>query len=100
MKKIELARIAEFLSYATRKEKYDVVVYNPETWKEYGKEEGVRHAVESASNAAETKLVEGKISLDATYLVSRGKKLSSYKPDAVAEYSSHWPYDYCYFYKL
>lgn len=100
MKKIELARIIEQISWQARKDHFNIVVVYPRIWEKYGKGEGTKHFVESASNAAGTKLIKGKITFNGTYIVSRGKELPFYKPNAVAEYSSHWPYDYCYFYRL
>lgn len=98
MKKNLLAQILEVVSQCNKRE-YDIHITHPSIWDKYGKE-GKKHFVESASNAAGTQLVQGKVSLKTAYLVSRGKQLPFPKPDAVAEYSSHWPYDFCYFYRL
>ena len=54
-----------------------------------------------ASGAADTKVVKGKLEFGKEYLVSRGEELGfGLKPSVVCEYSHHWPFDYCYLYKL
>jgi len=99
MKKIELAQILEFVSQCKKREYYINIAY-PSGWEKFGDEKGKAYFVESASGAAGTKLTKGNIRLDGVYLVSRGKKLPYIKPNAVAEYSEHWPHDFCYFYRL
>lgn len=89
----------EFISQCKKREYYISVAY-PKGWEKFGDEKGKAYFVESAAGAASTKLIKGRISFQRNYLVSRGKELPFVKPSAVAEYSEHWPYDFCYFYKL
>lgn len=103
MKKNELARLIEQISDRAGKEKFHIIALNAKNWEDpnYKKEECIQMFVESASNVADTKLIKGRISLKSMYLVSRGSELPCYsKPDAIAEYSRHWPYDFCYFYRV
>ena len=100
MTKKELAYLFANCMGCVKEKEYSIHVCNPDGWKKFGEEDGLRYFVESASGAAGTKLTKGKVLLKGLYLVSRGKELPLPKPDAVAEYSSHWPYDFCYFYKL
>lgn len=99
MNKIELAQILEYVSTCKKREYYINIAY-PSSWEKFGDEKGKAYFVESASGAAGTKLIKGRISLKRTYLVSRGKELPYQKPNAVAEYGEHWPHDFCYFYKI
>ena len=64
-------------------------------------EENIDLNIGFASNAAGTKIIKGKLEYGCEYLVSRGEELGfDLKPDVVCEYSNHWPWDYCYLYKL
>ena len=64
-------------------------------------EENIDANITFATNAADTKIIKGKLEYGCEYLVSRGEELVfDLKPDVVCEYSSHWPWDYCYLYKL
>ena len=99
MNKIELAQILEYVSTCKKREYYINIAY-PSGLEKFGDEKGKAYFVESASGAAGTKLIKGRISLKRTYLVSRGKELPYQKPNAVAEYGEHWPHDFCYFYLL
>lgn len=103
MKKNELARLIEQISDRAGKEKFHIIALNAKNWEElnYKKAECIQMFVEIAANAAGTKLIKGRISLKSMYLISRGCELPcSSKPDAIAEYSTHWPYDFCYFYRV
>ena len=65
------------------------------------REEDIDVNISFASNAAGTKIIKGTLEFGCEYLVSRGEELGfGLKPDVVCEYSSHWPWDYCYLYKL
>lgn len=100
MTKKELAQLLVCITRCAKKKEYSIHVCYPQGWEKFGETDGKRYFVESASNAAGTKLIKGRITLKGEYLVSRGKELPFCKPNAVAEYSSHWPYDFCYFYRL
>ena len=64
-------------------------------------EENIDENIAFAAKAADTKIIKGKLEYGCEYLVSRGEELVfDLKPDVVCEYSSHWPWDYCYLYKL
>jgi hypothetical protein len=64
-------------------------------------EENIDANITFAANAAATKIIKGKLEYGREYLVSRGEELGfGLNPDVVCEYSSHWPWDYCYLYKL
>lgn len=64
-------------------------------------EENIDVNIAVASGAAGVKIIKGKLENGCEYLVSRGEELGfGLKPDVVLEYSSHWPWDYCYLYKL
>lgn len=64
-------------------------------------EENIDVNITFAASAACTKIIKGKLEYGREYLVSRGEELGfNLKPDVVCEYSSHWPWDYCYLYKL
>ena len=64
-------------------------------------EENIDANITFAANAAGTKIIKGELEYGCEYLVSRGEELGfNLKPDVVCEYSSHWPWDYCYLYKL
>lgn len=64
-------------------------------------EENIDVEITLAANAADTKIIKGKLEYGCEYLVSRGEELGfGLKPDVVCEYSRHWPWDYCYLYKL
>lgn len=97
MTKKELARIIEQISWRARKEHFDVDFYDTDLLSKDSSEEWL---VGFFSRSAGAKLIKGRITLKGEYLVSRGKELPFCKPNAVAEYSSHWPYDFCYFYRL
>lgn len=99
MTKIQLAQIMEYISQCKKREYYINIAY-PSGWEKFGDKDGKKYFVESASGAAGTKLIKGRVSLKSKYLVSKGKELPYIKPNAVAEYGEHWPYDYCYFYRL
>ena len=65
------------------------------------KEENIDVNVTFASNAACTKIIKGTLEFGCEYLVSRGEELGfGLKPDVICKYSSHWPWEYCYLYKL
>ena len=100
MTKKDLAYLFANCMGCVKEKEYFINVCNPDGWVKFGEEDGRRFFIESASGAAGTKLIKGKIMLKGLYLVSKGKELPFPKPDAVAEYSSHWPWDFCYFYKL
>ena len=100
MTKKDLAYLFANCMGCAKGKEYSIDVCNTEGWVKFGEEDGRKYFIESASGAAGTKLIKGKVMLKGLYLVSRGKELPFPKPDAVAEYSSHWPYDYCYLYKL
>ena len=54
-----------------------------------------------ASGAANTTIVKGKLEFGREYLVSRGEKLVfDLKPSVICEYSNHYPFDFCYMYKI
>jgi len=99
MNKITLARVLEIVSECKKRE-FHISIYYPYIWEKYGEKIGKQHLVESASGAACTKLIKGRVGFKGTYLISKGKELPILKTNAVAEYSNHWPYDFCYFYKL
>ena len=64
-------------------------------------EQNLENNIVFASNSAGVKIIRGKIKYGQKYLVSRGEKLGfSLKPAVVLEYSNHWPWDFCYMYKL
>lgn len=64
-------------------------------------EENIDVNIIFAAGAAGTKIISGKLKYGCEYLVSRGEELGfGLMPDVVCEYSSHWPWDYCYLYKL
>ena len=100
MTKTQLAQLLECITGCAKKREYSICYCNPKGWEKYGIIDGKRYFVQSASGAAGTTLIKGRITLKGEYLVSKGKELPFSEPNAVAEYSSHWPYDYCYFYKL
>lgn len=64
-------------------------------------EEDVELWIGLAANCAGTKVIKGKLEFGKEYLVSRGEELGfGLKPSVVLEYSNHWPFDFCYMYKL
>ena len=99
MTKIQLAQIMEYISRCKKRE-YHINIAYPSGWEKFGNKDGKKYFVEFASGAAGTKLIKGRVELNGAYLISKGKELPYIKPNAVAEYSEHWPYDYCYFYRL
>lgn len=106
MTKKQLADNLSTVSYDIwrNKTKYDITLYNGGVWEEYKEKYGEEKALEQyltlASGVACSKLVKGRVSFRATYIVSKGLELPHGKPDAVIETSSHWPYDFAYLYKL
>ena len=65
------------------------------------REENIDVNITFAANAADTKIIKGKLEYGCEYLVSHGKELGfNLKPDVICEYDSHYPWDYCYLYKL
>lgn len=99
MKKSTLAQMLAY--YAEQKEKHYLVYVNANVIPTVTMEENIDIIVCHAASAACTKIIKGKIVLGKEYIVSRGEELGfGLEPDAVGEYSSHWPWDYCYFYKL
>ena len=64
-------------------------------------EEDVELWIGHATNCAGTKVIKGKLEFGKEYLVSRGEELGfGLKPDIIVEYNRHWPFDFCYMYKL
>lgn len=100
MDKTLLAQMLAF--YAGLKEKHHIVYVEATVIPTVTKEENIDIIVCHGSNAACTKIIKGEIVLGNEYIVSRGEELTGFglEPDAVGEYSSHWPWDFCYFYKL
>ena len=98
MNKIALARCLAFVSeQAAKKEKFDVDVFNTDY---LSKDSSVQWLVELFANCALAKIVKGKITHKGAYLISRGKKLPYLEPTAIIEYEGHYPYDFCYVYRL
>lgn len=64
-------------------------------------EEDVELWIGHATNCAGTKVIKGKLEFGKEYLVSRGEELGfGLKPNIICEYNRHWPFDFCYLYKL
>jgi hypothetical protein len=99
MKKSLLVQMLVF--YAQEKEKHHIEHIKVERTNYLLYEEDVDLWVNHASGAANTKIVKGKLVFGCEYLVSRGEELGfGLKPDIVCEYNRHWPFDFCYLYKL
>lgn len=100
MTKERLARLAVELSWRSRKERFDIEFFPMGIFEKIELCDELELFLTISSGCAATKLIKGRVCTKGSYLVSRGKELNCCKPDAVAEYSRHWPYDYCYFYKI
>lgn len=99
MKKSTLAQMLAY--YSEDKKKHHIMYVNANVIPTVTKEQNIDIIVCHASSAANTKIIKGEVVLGSEYIVSRGEELGfGLKPDAVGEYSSKWPWDYCYFYKL
>lgn len=95
MTKIELARMLENVSWRAKKEQFDVTIVDTKIF--IG---GSDELMTFGANSAGVQLVSGKLPVRGVYIFSRGNKIHGAEPVAVIEYSHHWPYDFCYVYKL
>lgn len=87
--------------YAEDKQKHDFAYMKANEDERFSKEQNDDLNMTVAANAANTKIVEGEFEPGAEYLVCRGETLGfGTQPDIIGEYSSHWPHDFCYLYKL
>lgn len=99
MKKSLLVQMLVF--FATTKEKYDLTYVDVLRHDLLSYDEDVDLWANHSSGAANTKIIKGKLVFGQMYLVSRGKEIGYHlKPSVVLEYSSHWPYEFCYLYKI
>lgn len=99
MKKSLLVQMLVF--YAQDKEKHHIGYVNVERSNYLTLEEDMDYWACHVSGAANTKIAKGKIVFGQEYLYSRGEELGfGLKPSVVLEYSGHWPFDFCYMYKL
>ena len=100
MDKRTLAQALVF--YAEEKQKHHVAYMVAKESEELSKKENDDLNISMAAGAADTKIVKGKFKPGARYLVCRGEEFPFcyVKPDIIGEYSSHWPHDFCYLYKL
>ena len=101
MDKESLARCLVAISCRARKERYNIEFYNLDIFSDLLNMDDETLA-SFFSNAAGSKKIKGRLPRKGSILVSRGEELPIYrvKPIAVIEYSRHWPYDYCYVYRL
>jgi len=97
--KTTLAQMLQF--FAADGKKHHFVYMEAIKHDKLTREEDIDVNIGFASNTADTKIIKGTLEFGCEYLVSRGEELGfGLKPDVVCEYSSHWPWDYCYLYKL
>lgn len=97
--KMTLVQMLQF--FAADGKKHHIVYMEAINHAELTREEDIDVNITFASNAADTKIIKGTLEFGCEYLVSRGEDLGfGLKPDVVCEYSSHWPWEYCYLYKL
>ena len=99
IKKTTLAQMLPF--FAEDKKKHHLVWIKATKSPNLTEEQNIDLNITYAASAACTKIIKGKLKFGCEYLVSRGEELGfGLKPDVVCEYSSHWPWDFCYLYKL
>lgn len=99
MTKKDLAQMLAF--YAEDNKKHHFLYMSPTRNPRLTEGENMKLVVEFAACAAGTKIIEGKVEWGKQYLVTRGEVLGfGKKPDVTCEYSRHWPWDFCYMYKL
>lgn len=95
--------IAQMLAYfAEDKKKHHFIYMAPERNERLTEDENVENAIVFAANVAGTKIVKGKVEWGNQYLVTRGEALDSFglEADVTLEVSNHWPWAFCYMYKL
>lgn len=90
------------LFYAADKERHHFAVINLERSDYTTYDKDVDIWLNHAANSAGVSLVKGKLEFGKRYLVSRGEDLAHWglKSAVTLEYCNHWPWDFCYLYKL
>lgn len=97
MTKEDLARVLCYCAERAGTVRFDIRFFDID--KLYGNSD-VKSIIKIASGCAGVKLIKGRIRLKGKVLVSRGQELPYLKPVAVIEYAGHWPWDYCYLYRV
>lgn len=98
MTKEELARMLCNIAETAHMKKRHIQFIDADLWPDKSDE---KNFIIVACHSAGAKLVKGKIVLKGKYIASCGDKLpTDTEPVAVIEYNGHWPWDFCYLYRV